>query len=313
MDYVALGRTGLRASVIGLGGGGHSRLGQQTGAAPTDSVAIVRRALELGINLIDTAESYGTEALVGEAIAGRTRDSVVLSTKKSLTEQERPITGTDLTQGLDASLRRLQTDHVDLYHLHAVTPDEYDYAVAELVPAMLKARDAGKIRFLAISEAFATDPGHAMLSRAVADGVWDVVMVGFNILNQSARERVLVETRRRNIGVLCMYAVRDALSRPAKLRETIGELARQGLIDGGALDLGDPLGFVTQVEGVDSLPEAAYRFCRAEPGIDVVLSGTGNVRHLEANVAAVLKPPLPPDLRRHLMDLFAGVDSVTGQ
>jgi L-galactose dehydrogenase len=311
MEYVTLGRTGLQVSVLGLGGGGHSRLGQQTGASEDESTALVRRALALGVTFIDTAEAYGTEAIVGAALQGTRREDVVLSTKKSMSVEGRPITAAELSSGLDASLKRLRTDYVDIYHLHGVRAEQYDHAVAELVPAMHKLREAGKLRFLGITEVFSVDTGHQMLSRAVRDDHWDVVMVGFNILNQSARERVLAETRRRGIGVLCMFAVRDALSRPDKLRETIGELVRQDLIDPGALDAQDPLGFVRSA--AESLPDAAYRFCRAEPGIDVVLSGTGNIQHLEENIASILRPPLPDDIRRHLVDLFARVDSVSGQ
>jgi aryl-alcohol dehydrogenase-like predicted oxidoreductase len=152
-----------------------------------------------------------------------------------------------------------------------------------------------------------------MMSRAVRDDYWDVVMAGFNILNQSARDRVLVETRRRNIGVLCMFAVRDALSRPEKLRETVAALVEEELIDAHALDPHDPLGFIGQEDDVASVPEAAYRFCRAEPGIHVVLSGTGNPQHLEENVAALLRPALAPTVHRRLVDVFARVDTVSGQ
>jgi len=150
-----------------------------------------------------------------------------------------------------------------------------------------------------------------MMARAVRDDDWDVVMVGFTMLNQSARERVLAETQRRGIGVLCMFAVRDALSRPDKLRETIGELVRQGQIEANTLDPHNPLDFVEQV--ADSLPDAAYRFCRAEPGIHVVLSGTGKRAHLEQNVASILRPPLPDRVRARLIDLFGQIDTVSGQ
>jgi aryl-alcohol dehydrogenase-like predicted oxidoreductase len=311
MEYVTLGKTGLQVSAVGLGGGGHSRLGQRTGATADESVALVQRALELGITLIDTAEVYGTEALIGTALAGARRHEVVLSTKKSITEQGRRITAAELVRGLEASLARLRTDYVDIYHLHGVLADEYEHAVATLLPAMHELRAAGKIRFLGITEQFGADTGHQMLARAVPDDYWDVVMVGFNILNQSARSRVLAETIRRGIGVLCMFAVRDTLSNPDKLRETVGALARQGLLDPHALNLADPLDFVH--EAADSLPDAAYRFCRAEPGIHVVLSGTGNRQHLEANVASILRPALPDSLRTRLVELFGHIDTVSGQ
>ena len=311
MDYVTLGNTGLRVSVLGLGAGGHSRLGQQTGATAGQSAAIVQRALELGVTLIDTAESYGTEAIVGAALRKARRQDVVLSTKKSMSTQGRMITAAELASGLEASLKQLQTDYVDIYHLHGVRAEQYDRAVADLLPAMLRLREAGKIRFLGITEAFSSDPGHQMMARAARDDHWDVVMVGFNILNQSARERVLAETRRRGTGVLAMFAVRDALSRPAMLPEMVGELVRQGQIDPGEVDLQNPLGFV--VQEAESLPDAAYRFCRAEPGIDVVLSGTGSTAHLEQNIASVLRPPLPDSVRARLVELFARVDTVSGQ
>jgi aryl-alcohol dehydrogenase-like predicted oxidoreductase len=152
-----------------------------------------------------------------------------------------------------------------------------------------------------------------MLKRALQDEVWDVVMVGFNMLNQSARDRVLAETRRKNIGVLCMFAVRDALSRPEKLRETMDALVQQGLIDTAIINGQEPMAFLKGVAGDAGLPDLAYRFCRAEPGIHVVLSGTGNVQHLEQNAASILRPPLPEAVRQKLMELFARVDTVSGQ
>jgi aryl-alcohol dehydrogenase-like predicted oxidoreductase len=311
MEYITLGTTKLQVSVLGLGGGGHSRLGLKTGATEKESAALVRRALELGVNFVDTAEAYGTEAIIGAALSDVPRQDVILSTKKSVSTEGRLITAAELARGLDDSLSRLRTEYVDIYHLHGVRPEQYDAAVTDLVPAMVRLREAGKIRFLGITEAFGSDTGHQMLARAVREHPWDVVMVGFNLLNQSARDRVLVETSRRGIGVLCMFAVRDALSRPDKLRETIDELVRQGLIAPDALDLQQPLAFVEQVS--EGLPDAAYRFCRAEPGIHVVLSGTGKLAHLEQNVASILRPPLPDNVRARLIELFEGVDTVSGQ
>ncbi len=238
---------------------------------------------------------------------------VILSTKKSIADQDRMITAAELIGGLEASLTRLQTDYVDIYHLHGVRAEQYDDAVTELVPAMMKLRDQGKIRFLGITEAFGTDPGHIMMARAVHAPYWDVIMVGFNILNQSARERVFAEARARDIGVLCMFAVRDALSRPEKLQEVVADLVRQGVIGENVIDPRDPLGFLYQISDAASLPDAAYRFCRAEQGIHVVLSGTGNIQHLEQNVTSILRPPLPDHVRQKLAGTFARVDMVSGQ
>jgi aryl-alcohol dehydrogenase-like predicted oxidoreductase len=314
MDYTMLGRTGLKVSVMGLGGGGHSRLGQAKGGSQAGSMDIVRRALELGINFIDTAEAYGTEPLIGEALQGANRDQIVLSTKKSIIAQEKLITPQELIEGLEHSLQRLRTDHVEIYHLHGVRANQYDYAREHLVPTLLKVQEQGKIRFLGITEAFAPDPAHRMMQQAVQDDCWDVVMVGFNILNQSARERVFTHTEQRDIGVLNMFAVRDALSQPAKLKQLVAELIERGAIEPGAVENSEePLSFLLREGGAQTLPEAAYRFCRSEPGVHVVLSGTGNLSHLEENVASILRPPLPPEDIERLKKLFAGVDSVSGQ
>jgi len=313
MDYTTLGRTGLKVSVMGLGGGGHSRLGRQTGRTEEQSTTIVQRALELGINFIDTAEAYGTEAIVGQALRGRRREEVVLSTKKTMHHQGTLVTTDEVRRGLEDSLRRLGVDHIEIYHLHGVSADHYDYAREQLVPVLRQMQEQGKLRFLGITEAFGRDTAHRMLARAVLDDCWDVVMVGFNILNQSARERVLAHTQRQGIGVLDMFAVRTALSQPAKLRQIIAELSQQGLIKRDAVDEDAPLGFLVRQDGAHSLVDAAYRFCRAEPGVHVVLSGTGNVQHLEENVASILRPPLPASDRRRLMEIFAGVDTVSGQ
>jgi aryl-alcohol dehydrogenase-like predicted oxidoreductase len=315
MDYRTLGRTGLKVSVMGLGAGGHSRLGQGTGHSVDESVGVVRRALDLGVNFIDTAEVYGTEQIVGEGIRGRARDRVVLSTKKAMGGRDGGlISGDELARGLEESLRRLGTDHVEVYHLHGVSAEQYVHAREHLVPAMRKLRDEGKIRFIGITEAFASDPGHRTLSQAVQDDCWDVVMVGFNILNQSGRSRVLKQTLAKGIGTLNMFAVRAALSRAEKLRQTVEQLVQQRVVASGDIDdASDPLGFVVRDGGAAGVTDAAYRFCRSEPGIDVVLSGTGSIPHLEENVASLLRPALPEPVRQRLMRIFANVDSVSGQ
>src|SRR5205814_614379 len=84
--------------------------------------------------------------------------------------------------------------------------------------------------FLGLTEQFAPDPAHVMMRRAVQDNCWDVVMVGFNILNQSARERVFPFTQQHEMGVLNMFAVRQALSQPDTLRETVDALVAEGKI-----------------------------------------------------------------------------------
>src|SRR6201989_3049249 len=81
MEYTTLGKTGLRVSVAGLGCGGFSQLGLAQGKTEADAIAIIRQALELGINLFDTATGYGTEVVLGKAIKAVRREEVVVATK----------------------------------------------------------------------------------------------------------------------------------------------------------------------------------------------------------------------------------------
>ena len=302
----------MKVSVAGLGGGGRSRLGQATGRSEKESVGLVRQALDLGINLIDTAEAYGTEAIVGKAMKGLPRDRVVLSTKKQLPAPAHPNPVGEVKNSLEQSLRKLGTDHIDIYHAHGVKPHQYSYARNVLVPIFFKMREEGKIRFLGVTEYFGPDAGHRMLTEALEEDCWDVVMPGFNILNPSARHRVLTKTTEKNIGVLIMYAVRSALSQPDQLRKVVSQLKQEGRIAKDSCDSKDSLSFLVGKDKASTLPEAAYRFCRHEPGVHVVLTGTGDPDHLKANVDALSKPPLPKGDLQRLEEIFGKVDSVTG-
>ena len=312
MEYIRLGRTELQASVMGLGCGGHSRLGQATGRTEKESVAIVQQALDYGVNFIDTAESYGTEPIVGKALAGVPRDAYILSTKKSLRQEDQWITAAELKAGLERSLKTLNTDYVDIYHLHGLLPDQYDYACSELVPALESLKEQGKIRFSGVTEMFGRDPQHAMLSRATQDPYWDVIMVGFNILNQSARQHVFPHTKANDIGVLIMFAVRRALRSRENFAEMVAYLHEQQLLDPATQSLAAVEAVFGTAGGAASMQDAAYRFCRYEDGVHVTLSGTGNPDHLAANHESLLRPPLPAATTTALKDMFGHIDSVSG-
>lgn len=315
LPSITLGRTDLVVTAAGLGCGGHSRLGQSQGATFEESVAVVRRALDLGVNFIDTAASYGTEEIVGAALAGR-REGVVVSSKAHVAAPDgsgQP--ARELRTSVETSLRKLGTDYIDVFHLHGVQRSQYAFCLGEVVPEMLALRDEGKIRFLAISERFGGDPGHEMLEQAVKDDCWDVMMVGFNLLNPSARDRVFAVTQGAGVGTLIMFAVRRVLSHPDELRRVVADLVASGEVDASSVDLDDPLGFLLrpgEAGAARSVVEAAYRFARHEPGAHVVLTGTGNVAHLEENVSSIAAPPLPAADLDRLRLMFGQVDSVSG-
>ena len=311
MQYTTLGRTGLKVSVAGLGCGGNSRVGLGAGLTEAQSVGLVREALELGVNFLDTAIAYETEGIVGKAIKGRPRDAVVISTKSHINRLDgtRPLTAAEVIANLDTSLKNLDTDYIDVFNLHGLLPTAYDRAMSEIVPALLREKDKGKFRHLGVTETGPRDPEHTMLLRAVEEPVWEVFMLAFHMMHQTARARLLERTRANGVGTLCMFAVRNIFSRPEVLEQTMADLAAEGSVP-KSLAAQDPLGFLVHAAGAESVVDAAYRFARHEPGIDVVLFGTSHVEHLRANVASLLRPPLPSADVARLYELFGGLVGV---
>jgi len=304
MEYTTLGRTGLKVSVAGFGCGGFSRLGLGTGKSEAEAVAIVREAFDLGVNLLDTAASYGTEKIVGAAINSVPRDQIVICTKAPFSLGDGPEAATRVVAGLDNSLRMLGTDYIDVYQLHGISPQRYDLARDVLAPALLREKEKGKFRHLGITETAPGDPEHNMVPRAVADGIWDVAMVAFHMMHQNGRTAVFPLTLKERVGTLLMFAVRNIFSRPERLAETMRELAESGDIPQELARSKDPLGFLVHPGGAASLIDAAYRYVRHEPGVDVVLFGTGDSAHLRSNIASILGPPLPQQDRDRLAELF---------
>ncbi|HZD40342.1 MAG TPA: aldo/keto reductase, partial [Terriglobales bacterium] len=246
------------------------------------------------------------------AIAGIPRDRLVISTKKTLPEARQRHPEDEIKRGLEQSLKDLGTDYIDVYHLHGVEPEDYDFAKERLMPTMRWLRDQGKIRFIGVTEGFVQDPSHQMLQQSLKEDLWDVVMVGFNLLNPSARRTVFPMTQRKRVGVLNMFAVRRALSQPDRLKAVVADLIRKRAIPRDAVNASDPFDFILGEDHAKTLPEVAYRFCRHERGVEVVLTGTGNPAHLRDNVEAIVKPELPEPALKKLEALFGNLDSLTG-
>jgi aryl-alcohol dehydrogenase-like predicted oxidoreductase len=143
-----------------------------------------------------------------------------------------------------------------------------------------------------------------MLKRAVNDPVWEVFMVGFHMMHQGARRNVFPETRAKGIGTLLMFAVRSIFADPPRVKREMKALADKGLVEKWLGEVDDPLGFLVHEGGASSMIEAAYRFARHEPGVDVTLFGTGDSAHLKSNIAALMKPPLPGADREKIVKLF---------
>jgi aryl-alcohol dehydrogenase-like predicted oxidoreductase len=309
MQYTTLGKTGLRVSVAGLGTGGNSMIGKGTGATAAQSIALVREAIDLGVNFIDTAEVYGTEDLVGQAIAGLPRHQFVISTKTHAKLDGVLRAPEAVEASIDGSLRRMKIDHIDVYNMHGVHPSAYDHTRDVLLPVLLRAKAKGKIGHLGITENGPGDPGQSMLRRAVQDGCWDVIMLAYNMMNQGARRDLFPHTLDKGIGTLLMFVVRNIFSQPDLLARTVKDLAAEGKVP-AALATDTPLGFLIREGGATSLTDAAYRFVRHEPGADVVLFGTGRSAHLRSNIASILNAPLPKADVERLYTLFAHLKGV---
>src|ERR1700759_2294687 len=201
MDQRTLGSQGLTVSAEGLGCMGMSAFYGTADSA--EAIAPIRPALDLGVTLLDTADVYGpytNEQLVGEAIADR-RDEVVLATKFGIVRDPE----TPAARGLngrpdyvmtccDASLRRLQVDHLDLYYQHRVDPD---VPIEETVGAMAELVDAGKVRFLGLSEA-----APETIRRAHAVHPISALQTEYSMWSREVEAEILPTLRELGIGLV---------------------------------------------------------------------------------------------------------------
>lgn len=307
MEYSPLGRTGLTVSVAGLGCGGNSRLGLGNGGSFEDGVAIVRTAVDLGVNFLDTAEAYGTEEIVGAAARTHGRDRLVISSKAIFGAGD---TADTVTSKVEASLKRLGLEYVDVFHFHAVAPAAYDHHHTVLAPALVRLKEQGKVRHVGLTETSPKDPEQKMLARAIDDAPWEVAMLAYSLMNQGARQRIFPTTQRRGIGTLLMFVVRNIFSNDAYRAAIFARLVADGRLDPSILADGDPLAFLVAEGAAESITDAAYRYARHEPGVDIVLFGTGKKAHVAANVASILRPPLPPPVIERLHAAFGRLTGV---
>jgi aryl-alcohol dehydrogenase-like predicted oxidoreductase len=201
MDKRVLGTQGLVVSAEGLGCMGMSEFYGSRDEG--EAIATIQHALELGVDLLDTADMYGphtNERLVGEAIADR-RDEVVLATKFGIVRdldnpRGRGVNGRPeyVHASCDASLRRLAVDHIDLYYQHRVDPE---VPIEETVGAMAELVDAGKVRFLGLSEA-----GPETIRRAHAVHPITALQTEYSLWSRDPEEEILDTVRELGIGFI---------------------------------------------------------------------------------------------------------------
>jgi aryl-alcohol dehydrogenase-like predicted oxidoreductase len=278
----ALGSTGLQVSALGFGAG-------PVGAAElpeSEAAALLHGVLDAGINLLDTAPSYGlSEERIGRHLAGRRRD-FLLSTKCGYgVPGVEDWTGPCITQGVELALRRLRTDVLDLVHFHSCPVDVLERP--GVVEALTRAVEQGKVRVAAYSG------DNAPLEWALHSGKFGSVQLSVNVFDQRALERALPLATERGVGVIAKRPLGNAPWRFHERPEapdvaTYWDRMRAMGLDAGGMDWS----------------ELALRFAAFVPGVASCIVGTTRLENLRRNVQALEQGPLPHDVNERIRAAF---------
>lgn len=304
MRYRELGRTGLTVSEIGFGAWGLGQ-GAWVGADDDSAVRALHRALDLGVNLIDTARAYDrSERVVGRAlrelpgggdgvyVATKVGPKTPVSLAPSGLDVMEVFPGAHLRQSLETSLRELGRDHVDLLQLHT-WEDEWT-GRGDWLETVGALKEEGKIRFFGIS---VKDHQPENVLTVLRTGVLDAVQVIYNIFEQAPSEALLPACAEYGVGVIGRVALDEgALTGSIRTGVTFPEGDwrnwyfrddRPALVERRVDALLADLGI-----GVDELPSVALRFALAGQAVSTVIVGMRSLANVERNAAVAEAPPL---------------------
>jgi aryl-alcohol dehydrogenase-like predicted oxidoreductase len=304
MNHRKLGRTGLIVSELALGGLFVSSLG----GAFEQARAAVRRALELGVNYIDTAPGYfNSEEVLGRILAGEERP-LVISTKVG--GRPVPFDARDkdaLFRSMEESLRLLGREQVDIVMVHEPDrPGQYDWWAdrerfyGPVMEALEEAKRAGLVRFTGLGGTTVYE-----MAAIVRTGQFDVVLTAFNynLLWREALQEIVPAAREQEMGIVIGSPLQQGV-----LARRFDEEVRSG-----ARWLNPPRRrqFLALYDWLDetglTITEAAVRFVLSNPDVSCVLMGARSPEEVEANVAAVERGPLPAQMLERLEEIAAMV------
>ena len=292
MRYQSLGSTGLRVSVIGLGtwqfGGEWGRSFSQA-----EADAILDKAAELGINLIDTAECYGdhlSESLIGDYLSRHDRSKWIVATKfghhfRKFLDRTEDFSAASVRQQLEASLRALRVDTIDLYQFHSGS-DAF-FQNEELWATLAEEKRAGRIRHLGVS---ILGKGSELQAREARRFGIEALQVFYNRLDRRPEQLYFPHARRERLGILARVPLASGLL-SGKYRSGASFPATdwRSTFEAGKMekDLAE-VERIRQTELPAGIPMAqwALAWCLKNPAVASVIVGCKNIVQLESNAAA---------------------------
>jgi aryl-alcohol dehydrogenase-like predicted oxidoreductase len=295
MERRRLGKTGLEVTALGFGGGqvGLHKLSE------ADSERLLRGALDLGINVVDTAAVYGdSEEKIGRYLADRRGDFVVITKCGQRLAETEPVAWSPamIRFSLERSLRRMRTDHVDVFLLHSCGEEELQNDA--MLTALCRCRSEGLTRFIGYSG------DDAPLRRALALGIFDCVEVSMQLFDQQAIDRALPATKAADLGVIGKKGMANACWKLAGQPD-----AENMIFVGPYIRRLKTMGLTPQAVGfAGDWDELAVRFAAHQDGVHVALVGGTNLEHVRRNVTLVEKGPLPAAVIHAIRSLWTTHD-----